>query len=65
MSIDKSDFKKKEINSILTSINEELGLEEFYAYSTCEAVKISMAAFDNPLKRKLLKQHLVGKFVKK
>src|SRR5690554_4020493 len=52
LSIDKSNFKKKEINSILTSINEELNLEEFYAYSTCEAVKISMAAFDSPLKRK-------------
>ncbi len=65
LSIDKSNFKKKEINSILTSINDELNLEEFYAYSTCEAVKISMAAFDSPLKRKLLKQHLLGKFVKK
>lgn len=58
--INRSEYKKKDIKRILKVINEELDFEYFTAYSTCEAIRISMSSYHHKLKTKFLDDHQIG-----
>ncbi|SEH62231.1 hypothetical protein SAMN02927937_00546 [Paenimyroides aquimaris] len=62
--INRSEYKKKDVKNILKTINEELDFEYFIAYSTCEAIRVSMTAYHHKLKTKFLKDNQIG-FYKK